>query len=201
MHDDTCPVWKSVAIALLLVLLPTVVAHADAGENKSGVAQTSQSRHPYYYLHNGEFAVRLWVYDPNRNKWVDGRPSWITKDSILFYAFSRSNPEVMIKLLDGRKHNGHWWGDFASMSDLKIVLRVWNMRTREYWNVQSSRALDQGATGDRRRVVCASPHYNNSKTDGYNCAWGAGTSSREAWRDDGRIPAKFWVERIVGYLE
>lgn len=179
---------------LLLLLAAPITAQRGATEEAS--------THPWYYLHNGKFAVRLWMWDPNRDRWLEGRVSWSTQESLLFYVFNRRNPEVMLKILDGRQHNNHSWGDFAAMSDLRIQMNVVNMRTREYWRVQSGRSHDMGgAPTDRRRIVCASPHYRDSEVDGFQCVWGAGLSSREAWRDNGRIPNSFWTERIVGYLE
>lgn len=165
-------------------------------------APAESHTHPFYYFQNDDFAARFWVFDPNQDEWVQGRVSWSTNETLLFYTFNRRDPQGLIKVIDGRRFNDHWWGDFAALTDLRVYVRVWNMDTLEHWNVKSGRHRDlfQNST-DIRRMVCIEPGYKDREVVGYQCVWGTGMSGREAWRDDGRIPAEFWIQQIVGYLE
>lgn len=182
--------------ALVLFLAPA------SGQEPPAVAIEETGTPLWYYLQDRNFAVRLAVWDPNNHKWVQGRIAWNTNESLIFYTFSRHNPEALVKILDGRGYNGHWWGDFAALSDLRLFVTIYSMSTHEYWNIQSGRAHDMGAErSDKRRMVCASPHYRSSKIDGFQCVWGTGLSSREAYGRDGRIPDYFWTAKDVRYLE
>ncbi|MCY4559323.1 MAG: hypothetical protein OXF79_23680 [Chloroflexi bacterium] len=174
-----------VAVSLALAALPA--GNEDPPPVPTAVDEASS--HPCYLLHEREFAARFWVWDPNHDKWVGGRVSWATNESLLFYAFNRRNPEALLKITDGRGFNDDWWGDFAALSDLELHLTISNMETREYWKRPVGPRLttwEPPASTDRRRVVCASPHYKGSEADGFQCVWGTGLSSREAWRDNGR---------------
>ena len=178
---------------VLWIATLTVAGFALAGP---ATAQTGS-------LQQGEFRARLWMWDENRDDWARAKIAWNTNENVAFYVFSRDNPEAVVKLLDGRPFNGHWWADFATMSDLRLHLMVWNDRTDEIWRVDSGRAKDlfSDRPADRRRIVCAWPQYNKSERRGDWCVWGTGTSSREAWDHNGRIPEKFWEDAVVGFLE
>ena len=177
-------------LAVLTCALALVVADAS-------LAQTTLKR--------GEFEVRWWVLDPTPppGKWVEGRVAWSTDQNVLFWAFDRQNPEAMLKVLDGRSINGHWWGDYAVMTDLRTWMSVRNRRTGDEWIVETARVHQwfRSSRGDNRRLVCAWPRRNESRINGYQCVFGAGLSSREAYDRRGTIPRKFWTERVVGYLE
>ena len=187
---------------LITLLLLTLLAGVARGDDPPADVMAESSTHPFYFFQEDDFAARFWVFDPNRDQWVQGRVSWSTNETLLFYAFNRRDPQGLIKVIDGRGFNGHWWGDFAALSDLRVYVRVWNMETLEHWNVESGRHRDlfRDST-DPRRMVCVQPGYKDREVVGYQCVWGAGISSREAWRLDDRIPAEFWIQRTVGYLE
>ena len=57
--------------------------------------------------------------------------------SALFYFFNPSNTEMLVKVLDGCGHNGHWWVYAASATDVGFEILVTNTRTgatRTYTN-------------------------------------------------------------------
>ena len=55
----------------------------------------------------------------------------------MFWFFSEDNLEIMVKLLDGRQSNGHFWLFFGGLSDLEYTLTVTDTATgrrRSYHN-------------------------------------------------------------------
>ncbi|MEM8961619.1 MAG: hypothetical protein AAGD38_09085 [Acidobacteriota bacterium] len=48
----------------------------------------------------------------------------ITSDTGAFYFFSDDNLELMVKVLDGRAINGHWWVFYASLSNVAFELSI-----------------------------------------------------------------------------
>jgi hypothetical protein len=73
------------------------------------------------------------------NQNVDASVEWATKDgsrrgkghavplstqSGYFWFFEGGNPEILVKVLDGRLINGHWWVFISSNSDLEYTVKV-----------------------------------------------------------------------------
>jgi ELWxxDGT repeat protein len=58
-------------------------------------------------------------------------------ETALFWFFDRSNTELVVKLLDGRPLNGHFWVFYGALSDLEYEIRVEDLFTgavRTYHN-------------------------------------------------------------------
>ncbi len=53
-----------------------------------------------------------------------GVPSRLTSDTGYFYFFRESNVELMIKLLDGRSENGHFWVFYGALSNVAYEITV-----------------------------------------------------------------------------
>ncbi|MEM8962556.1 MAG: hypothetical protein AAGD38_13815 [Acidobacteriota bacterium] len=85
-----------------------------------------------------------------------GTPEAITDDTGTFYFFDQDNLELMIKVLDGRAINGHWWAFYASLSNVGFRLTVTDSETgelRTYENAQGTFA----SRGDIRSFADAPP--------------------------------------------
>lgn len=61
----------------------------------------------------------------------------LTGDAGYFWFFSRDNVEIVVKTLDGRRFNGHFWVFYAALSNVQFTLRVTDTETgavREFRN-------------------------------------------------------------------
>ena len=70
------------------------------------------------------------VYVEQREKSGDWLPAkelspHLSRDSAAFYFFDRNNAEVLVKLLDGCRSNGHRWLYSAPATDLPYRVTVW----------------------------------------------------------------------------
>jgi len=61
----------------------------------------------------------------------DGVGTQLTSDSGWFWFFRQGNPEVLVKVLDGRPVNGHFWVFYAALSNVGFTLRVTDRMTDE----------------------------------------------------------------------
>jgi hypothetical protein len=64
-------------------------------------------------------------------RWTDhaghtgvGRPVPLTGDSGYFWFFDHDNAELVVKVLDGRAFNGHFWVFYGALTDVAYVLEV-----------------------------------------------------------------------------
>ena len=81
------------------------------------------------------------------------RPAWV-----LFWSFDIENPEVLVKVLDGRGENGRWWLDVAVASDLSWETVV--CKGPYCWRVITGRGRDinfrlRSPVGENERAYCA----------------------------------------------
>jgi len=66
-----------------------------------------------------------------------GRPLQLTRDTGAFYFFRSDNVELLLKILDGRAANGHFWVFYGSLSNVEFTIRVTDNETgavRAYHN-------------------------------------------------------------------
>jgi len=70
------------------------------------------------------FAVTVAWTDPRTGDQGVGGTIPLTRDSGAFWFFRESNAELMVKVLDGRPVNGHWWVFHAGLSDVEYTLTV-----------------------------------------------------------------------------
>ena len=124
--------------------------------------------------------------------WTTGKSAnWSSDQGVLYWLFDPQNPEALVKVLDGRNLNGHWWFDLAVASDLHSVTRVTYGGTGDQWVVHTGLGKnvfsEPGGTEDRL-VHCA---YPANREDPKCVFWGYGTtiSLRDAWDSSGRIPS------------
>jgi hypothetical protein len=87
-------------------------------------------------LQGGRFEARIvWTDHAGHTGSARGVP--LTNDSGYFWFFAENNVEVMVKVLDGRAVNGHFWVFYGSLSDVAYQLIVTDTvtgRERTYRN-------------------------------------------------------------------
>ena len=60
-----------------------------------------------------------------------GTASPLTRESGTFWFFEPTNVELIVKVLDGRGINGHWWVFYGSLTDIEFELTVTDTETAE----------------------------------------------------------------------
>ncbi|HEX2254642.1 MAG TPA: hypothetical protein VHQ65_15340 [Thermoanaerobaculia bacterium] len=80
-------------------------------------------------LQQDRFALRLAWRDPRSGDTGAGLARTITADTGSFWFFRPDNLELMVKVLDGRPVNGHWWVFLGSLSDVEYTLEVIDRET------------------------------------------------------------------------
>ena len=66
-----------------------------------------------------------------------GHPVRLTDDTGYFWFFDAGNAELIVKILDGRGTNGHWWVFFGALTNVQYTLWVTDTTTgltRAYFN-------------------------------------------------------------------
>lgn len=79
---------------------------------------------PALRLHGGRFSVTLRWRNPYGPGEGEGIPATLSPEAGYFWFFDRDNPEVTVKILDGRPQNGHFWVFIASMTTLELEITV-----------------------------------------------------------------------------
>ncbi len=70
------------------------------------------------------FRVAVQFTDPRNGQASSGAPVPITGDTGAFWFFDPSNLELVIKVLDGRAVNGHFWVFYGALSDVEYTITV-----------------------------------------------------------------------------
>jgi len=92
-----------------------IVAACDAGE---------------VCVQEDRFAIEIEWEDFVANQ-GDGVGQPLTADAAWFWFFRPGNPEVLVKVLDGRPINGRWWVFYAALTNVGFTLRVTDRMTNE----------------------------------------------------------------------
>ena len=144
-------------------------------------------------LHGAQFSVNFSAR-ANGSTTAGKSAGWSSEKGALYALFDSDNPEALVKVLDGRTTNGHWWFDLAVTSDLRSITRVTHRGSGEEWvaitGLGKDVFTDPGGTADRL-VHCA---YPANRADNRCASWGYGTtiSLRDAWDASGRIPSFYY---------
>ncbi|MFL6196874.1 MAG: hypothetical protein ACJ75H_22005 [Thermoanaerobaculia bacterium] len=88
-------------------------------------------------LVHDRFLVEVAFTDPRTNTVGQGQAVDLTGDTGAFWFFDPANLELMIKILDGRASNGHFWVFFGGLSDVDYTVTVTDSLTgafRTYHN-------------------------------------------------------------------
>jgi hypothetical protein len=86
---------------------------------------------------NGRFRVSVQFTDPRSGQTENGRSLPLTGDTGAFWFFDPANVELIVKVLDGRGINGHFWVYAGALSDVAYTLIVHDTvtgRSRIYHN-------------------------------------------------------------------
>lgn len=73
---------------------------------------------------DGGYRVSMCYVTPNGETGQAKAGVWASSQSGILWFFSRENAEVLVKVLDGCRHNGHRWIFVAPVTDLGFELRV-----------------------------------------------------------------------------
>jgi hypothetical protein len=89
-------------------------------------------------LHGGRFLVSLAAEDPRTHTSAPGQGAQQTQEfgwfSLPVFTGNEENPEVFVKILDGRSVTGHFWVFHSGLTDLGYVLSVTDTATGETRN-------------------------------------------------------------------
>jgi hypothetical protein len=80
-------------------------------------------------LRDGRFELTLTWSDPRRHLSGVGHPVALTGETTYFWFFSAGQVEVIVKVLDGRAVNGHYWVFWGGLTDLGLRLTVRDTQT------------------------------------------------------------------------
>ena len=82
-------------------------------------------------VQSGRFFVEVSFTDPRNGVTGQAHAVDLTADTGAFWFFDPSNLELMIKVLDGRPVNSHFWVFFGALSDVAYTIRVTDTETGE----------------------------------------------------------------------
>lgn len=81
-------------------------------------------------LLDGRFTVAVsWKNQHGGGTTGVGRPLPFSDESSLFWFFKETNVELIVKILDGRKQNGHFWVFYGGLSDVEYWITVTDSET------------------------------------------------------------------------
>jgi len=92
---------------------------------------------PGLCLRDGRFRAEVTWHVPGTGQSGAGSPIPRTGDTGAFWFFSPSNYELLVKVLDGRGVNGHYWVFYGALTDVEFDLTVTDTQTgqqRTYHN-------------------------------------------------------------------
>jgi hypothetical protein len=75
-------------------------------------------------LANGQFEVRVSFVDPRTGGTGQAQAFPLTGDTGMFWFFEPANLELMVKVLDGRAVNGHFWVFYGALSDVEYTITI-----------------------------------------------------------------------------
>lgn len=96
----------------------------------AGLAATCSPTATRLCLHDSRFGVEVAWTIPGGGSGV-GHASPLTNDTGLFWFFKDSNLELVVKVIDGRAVNGHFWVYYGGLSDVEYTITVTDHQTDE----------------------------------------------------------------------
>ena len=126
-------------------------------------------------LNGGRFLVAVDWREQGSGQAGKGRAVPLTGDTGAFWFFGPNNLELVVKVLDGRPVNGHFWVFYGALSDVEYTLRVTDRvtgETKSYRNppgTMASRADTQafaasGASAAASRLLASATSKAGSET-------------------------------------
>jgi hypothetical protein len=114
--------WPGRGLVLLAFLGALVLAPAR------GFAETCTTHPTLLCLQGSRFSAEVTWTAPGFGSGV-GQAVALTADTGFFWFFSNSNVELMVKVLDGRAVNQHFWVFFGGLSDVEYTLTITDFKT------------------------------------------------------------------------
>ena len=88
-------------------------------------------------LNSGRFKVQVAWRVPSQGESGTGKAVAVTKDTGYFWFFNDANIELVLKILDARALDGHFWIFYGALSNVEYTITVTDMQTkrvRTYFN-------------------------------------------------------------------
>jgi len=82
-------------------------------------------------LHQERFVTAVRWRDHRTGAEGSGYAVYLSDETVLFWFFNERNVELLVKVLDGRRQNGHFWVFYGGLSDLEYWLTVTDRETGE----------------------------------------------------------------------
>ena len=79
----------------------------------------------------GRFRVEVRFTDPRNGQQGTAHAIPLTSDTGTFWFFSDTNVELVLKVLDGRGVNGHFWAYYGALSDVRYTITVTDTLTNQ----------------------------------------------------------------------
>ena len=79
---------------------------------------------PDLFFHNRKFRVRVEWSTPDGALHGNAYGVPLSEEAGHLWFFNGSNPEILVKILDGRPVNGHWWVFISSNTNLEFMVHV-----------------------------------------------------------------------------
>ena len=131
--------WDRTAGATLTAATPSGLFSIEPGPHASVCTSAVDT----LCLNGGRFQVRVAWHANNLGTSGVGQAVPLTSDTGYFWFFQPTNVELMIKVLDGRTLNGHFWVFYGALSDVEYAITVTDTVTGEeriYQNAQGNLA-------------------------------------------------------------
>jgi hypothetical protein len=119
------------------VLAPEAAPLPPAKAENGLFAAPNCTSTPTSFCPQNRFRVEVSFIDPRNGAAGQGRAVQLTDDTGIFWFFSPSNLELMVKVLDGGGVNGHFWVFYGALSDVEYTISVTDTATgaqRTYHN-------------------------------------------------------------------
>jgi hypothetical protein len=85
-------------------------------------------------LQDGRFQVKAFWQRSPLGPVAEARAVPLTGDTGYFFFFDETNVELVVKVLDGRSYNGHFWVFYGALSNLGYSITVTDTQTGEVRN-------------------------------------------------------------------
>lgn len=154
---------RCLPLSILLAILLSASAAAQTPACNAGPASLC--------LNNQRFRVDVQWKD-FENRTGNGQAVALTPDTGYFWFFNSNNIELVVKVLDGRGLNGHFWVFFGALTNVEYTLRVTdtqNGNIATYFN-PSGRFASVGDTAALGRSGGALPRFVTTQERGISGA-------------------------------
>ena len=127
-HNCSPPVLAPFAAEFFSGPLPagswTLAAVIDDEAPFEKTLEVDPAATPELSLQDGLFRVSVQWATPDGALHGEAKGVPLSKESGYFWFFQGSNPEILVKILDGNPVNGHWWVFISSNTNLEFRVKV-----------------------------------------------------------------------------